>query len=294
MKLVDSISRMSTLSKMVRKEGRAIGLVPTMGYLHEGHASLVRAARKHTDFVVLSIFVNPLQFGPSEDFEKYPRDLKRDEECARAAGVDVIFYPPVKEIYPEGYATYVGVEGLTDTLCGASRPGHFRGVATIVAKLFNIVKPAVAYFGQKDAQQAAVIRKMVQDLNMDVEIKMMPIVREADGLAMSSRNSYLSEDERRDALVLHQALQKAQALVKDGEREPRKIIRAVREMIEQKPMVKIDYVSVVDTRELREVPEIAGEALVAVAARVGKTRLIDNVIVSPDLPAGSAGTRKGR
>ena len=279
MKLVDSISRMSTLSKMVRKEGKAIGLVPTMGYLHEGHASLIKAARKHTDFVVLSIFVNPLQFGPSEDFEKYPRDLKRDEECARAAGVDVIFYPPVKEIYPEGYATYVGVEGLTDTLCGASRPGHFRGVATIVAKLFNIVKPAVAYFGQKDAQQAAVIRKMVQDLNMDVEIKMMPIVREADGLAMSSRNSYLSEDERRDALVLHQALQKAQALVKDGEREPRKIIRAVREMIEQKPMVKIDYVSVVDTRELREVPEIAGEALVAVAARVGKTRLIDNVIV---------------
>lgn len=279
MKLVDSISRITTLIKMLKKEGKAIGFVPTMGYLHEGHLSLVKAAKKHTDVVVMSIFVNPMQFGPKEDFEKYPKDFKRDEQLANDAGVDIIFYPSVKDMYPEGYSTYITVENLTDTLCGASRPAHFRGVTTVVAKLLNIVKPDVAYFGQKDAQQAIVIKKMVQDLNMDVEVKVMPIVRERDGLAMSSRNSYLSEDERRDAQILYQALKKAESLVGDGERSSKKIIKAMKDTIFVKPSVKLDYVSVVDTRNLRDVDTISKEALVAVAAHVGRTRLIDNVIV---------------
>ncbi|MCM8761258.1 MAG: pantoate--beta-alanine ligase [Candidatus Omnitrophica bacterium] len=279
MKLVDSIQRMATLSKMVRKEGKTIGFVPTMGYLHDGHMSLVKAAKKHTDFVVMSIFVNPIQFGPSEDFEKYPRDLKRDEELARAAGVDVIFYPSAKDMYPPGYSTYINVERLTDRLCGASRSGHFRGVTTVVAKLFNIVRPDVAYFGQKDAQQAIVIKKMVQDLNMDVEIKVMPIVRESDGLAMSSRNVYLSEDERKSALSIYEALRKAEGMVASGEIDSKKIIRAIKDVISQKASIKIDYVSIVDTKELEDLPEIKSEALIAVAAYVGKTRLIDNVIV---------------
>jgi pantoate--beta-alanine ligase len=279
MKLVDSIPRITTLVKMLRKEAKAIGFVPTMGYLHEGHLSLVKAAKKHTDVVVMSIFVNPMQFGPKEDFEKYPRDFKRDEQMASDAGVDIIFYPSVKDMYPEGYSTYVTVEGLTDTLCGASRPAHFRGVTTVVAKLLNIVKPDVAYFGQKDAQQAIVIKKMAQDLNMDVEVKVMPIVRERDGLAMSSRNSYLSEDERRDALILYQALKKAESLVSDGERSSKKIVKAMKDMISAKPSVRLDYVSVVDTKSLKEVDMISKEALVAIAAQVGRTRLIDNAIV---------------
>ena len=217
MKVVDTITRISTLVKIFKKEGRSISLVPTMGCLHEGHLSLVRAARKHTDVVIMSIFVNPLQFGPKEDFEKYPRDLKRDEELARSAGADIIFNPSAKDIYPAGYSTYVNVEGLTRTLCGSSRAEHFKGVTTVVAKLFEIVRPDIAYFGQKDAQQAIVIKKMAADLNMGIEIKMMPIIREPDGLAMSSRNVYLSSDERRDALVLHDALKRAEAMIKSGE-----------------------------------------------------------------------------
>lgn len=279
MKLIDSISRMSTLVKILKKEGKSVGFVPTMGYLHEGHMSLVKAARKHTDVVVMSIFVNPLQFAQGEDFEKYPRDFKHDEELAASAGVDVIFYPSVKEIYPEGYAAYVNVEGLTNALCGASRPGHFKGVTTIVAKLFNIVKPDIAYFGQKDAQQAIVIKKMARDLNMDIEIKVMPIIRETGGLAMSSRNVYLSEAERRDSLVLNQSLEKASSLVKAGERDPAKVARAIKELIQEKPLVKIDYVSIVDTKDLKKVSTISGEVLIALAAFVGKTRLIDNAII---------------
>ena len=279
MKLVDSISRMTTLAKMLKKEGKSIGFVPTMGYLHEGHLSLARAARKHTDVVVMSIFVNPLQFGPKEDFDKYPRDIKRDEALAGDAGVDVIFCPSVKDMYPEGYAAYVNVESLTDSLCGASRPGHFKGVTTVVAKLFNIVKPDVAYFGQKDAQQVIVIKKMVRDLNMDIEIKSMPIIRETDGLAMSSRNVYLSEDERRQALVLNQSLEKALSLVKAGERDPANVIKAIKELIARKPLVKIDYISIVDMKSLKDADEISGEVLVALAAFAGKTRLIDNTII---------------
>jgi pantoate--beta-alanine ligase len=270
---------MSTLAKMLKKEGKSIGFVPTMGYLHEGHLSLVKAAKKHTDVAVMSIFVNPLQFGPKEDFEKYPRDFKRDEQLASEAGVDVIFYPSVKDMYPEGYATFVNVERLTDGLCGASRPGHFRGVTTVVAKLFGIVKPDVTYFGQKDAQQAAVIRKMVQDLNMGIEVKVMPIVREKDGLAMSSRNTYLSEFERRDALTLYQSLKRAESLVADGEKDAGRIIKMMKEVIGAKPAVKIEYISIVDAKELVELETVTKEALIAVAAHVGKTRLIDNIIV---------------
>ncbi len=279
MKLVDSISRMSTLAKILKKEGKSIGFVPTMGYLHNGHMSLVNSAKKHTDVVVMSIFVNPIQFGPKEDFERYPRDFKHDEQLASEAGVDVIFYPSTKEMYPDGYATFVNVERLTDGLCGASRPRHFMGVTTVVAKLFGIVKPDVAYFGQKDAQQAAVIRKMARDLNMGVEVKIMPIVREKDGLAMSSRNTYLSELERKDALGLYQSLKKAESLVADGETDAKRIMKIMKEAIAARPAVKIEYISIVDAKELVELETITKEALIAVAAHVGKTRLIDNIIV---------------
>ena len=279
MKTIENISRMSTFVKMMKREGKSIGLVPTMGYLHEGHLSLVRAAKKHTDVVIMSIFINPIQFGPKEDFEKYPRDLKHDEEMAREAGVDVIFYPSLKDIYPEGYATYVTVEKLTDNLCGESRPGHFRGVATIVTKLFNIAKPSVAYFGQKDMQQAMMIKKMAMDLNMDIEVKIMPIVRDKDGLAMSSRNIYLSDDERRDAAVLYQSLLKAEMLIKNGERDARKVIKAVEDMIKTKQSARIEYVKLVDVKELKDVKMITGEIALAVAVFFGHTRLSDNITI---------------
>jgi len=279
-KTIENISRMSTFIKMMKKEGKSIGLVPTMGYLHEGHLSLVRAAKKHTDVVVMSIFINPIQFGPKEDFEKYPRDLKHDEEMAREAGVDVIFYPSLKDMYPEGYATYVTVEKLTSNLCGESRPGHFRGVATVVTKLFNIVKPEVAYFGQKDMQQAMMIKKMASDLNMDIEVKIMPIVRDKDGLAMSSRNMYLSDAERKDAAVLYQSLKNAEMLIKNGERDARKVIKAVEDMIKAKQSARIEYVKLVDARELSDVRMITGEIALAVAVFFSNTRLIDNTTVT--------------
>ncbi|MDP3790808.1 MAG: pantoate--beta-alanine ligase [Candidatus Omnitrophota bacterium] len=280
MKTIENISRMSTFVKMMKKEGKSIGFVPTMGYLHEGHTSLVKAAKKHTDVVVMSIFINPMQFGPKEDFEKYPRDLRHDEGLARDAGVDVIFYPSLKDMYPEGYATYVTVEKLTDTLCGESRPGHFKGVATVVTKLFNIVRPDVAYFGQKDMQQALMIKKMASDLNMGVDVKIMPIVREKDGLAMSSRNMYLSVTERKDAIVLHQSLKQVENLVKQGERDPKKIIRVIEDMITQKSAAKIDYIKAVDTKELKDLKVISGEIMVALAVFFGQTRLIDNAIIT--------------
>jgi pantoate--beta-alanine ligase len=280
MKTIEKVSRMSTLAKMMKKEGKSIGFVPTMGYLHEGHMSLVRAAKKHTDVAVMSIFVNPIQFGQGEDFEKYPRDLRRDEALAQDAGVDVIFYPSLKDMYPEDHATYVTVEKLTDTLCGESRPGHFKGVATVVTKLFNIAKPDVAYFGQKDMQQALVIRKMVTDLNMGIEIKIMPIVREKDGLAMSSRNVFLSGTERKDAPILYQSLKNAENLIKQGERDARKIIKTVEDMIRQKSAARIDYVKAIDTKELKEVKVISGEIMIALAVFFGQTRLIDNIIIT--------------
>lgn len=281
MKIVDTIPRMSTFSKILKKEGKTIGFVPTMGYLHEGHLSLVRITKKHTDVVVVSIFVNPMQFGPGEDYEKYPRDFKRDEELARNAGADVIFYPKEKEMYPEGYATYVNVERLSDVLCGRARPGHFRGVTTVVTKLFGIVKPDIAYFGQKDAQQAIIIKKMAQDLNMGVEIKILPTVRDPDGLAMSSRNVYLSGEEKKDAVCLYQSLKRAEELIDKGERDSKKIIKAMEDVIKTKPAARIDYISIVDTKELEELKAVSGEALIALAVFVGVTRLIDNIIVHP-------------
>ena len=279
MKIIDSIPRMSTFSKILKKEGKVIGFVPTMGYLHEGHLSLIKTAKKHTDVVIVSVFVNPIQFGPSEDFDKYPRDPKRDEDLACFAGADVIFYPSTKEMYPKGYSTYVDVENLTEGLCGASRPGHFRGVATVVAKLFGIVKPNMAYFGQKDAQQAIVIKKMVKDLNMDVELKVLPTVREPDGLAMSSRNINLSGPERQDAFVLYLSLNKAESMIKEGEREAKKIIKAMKDLIEEKKSARIDYVSIVDTENLKPLGNISGEVLIALAVFIGKMRLIDNIII---------------
>lgn len=280
MKMIENVSRMTTFVKMMKKENKSIGFVPTMGHLHEGHLSLVKAASKHTDVVVMSIFVNPKQFGPNEDFEKYPRNLKRDEELARDAGVDVIFCPSVREMYPEDYCTFVTVENLAMNLCGKSRPGHFRGVATVVTKLFNIVRPDVAYFGQKDMQQALIIKKMVADLNIGIDIKIMPIVREKDGLAMSSRNIHLSEIERKDAAILYQALKQAEAMVKSGEREARKVIKAAEDIIRQKQSARIDYVSIVDSKELKDVKTISGEVIMALAVYFGTTRLIDNTTIA--------------
>lgn len=282
MHTVANIHKMSMLVKMWKKDDKSIGLVPTMGYLHEGHISLVKTARKHNDIVVMSIFVNPLQFGPKEDYEKYPRNIKRDEEMANAAGVDVIFAPSVEGMYPKGFCTYVSVEDLDAVLCGVSREGHFRGVVTVVNKLFNIVKPDMAYFGQKDAQQAVIIKKMVEELNMGIGVKVMPTVREKDGLAMSSRNAYLSEDERRDAPSIYHALTQAVFMIKSGERDAAKIEGAVRSILNTKTSIQTEYVEIVDTRSLKKTARIKGETLIAVAVRIGRTRLIDNVILNTD------------
>ena len=261
-----------------RGRGR-IGLVPTMGYLHEGHLQLVRAARMQSDFVVVSIFVNPIQFGPKEDFRRYPRDFGRDRRLLESAGADVVFYPALKDMYPEGFATFVEVERLGDGLCGASRPGHFRGVATVVAKLLNTVMPDVAVFGAKDAQQAFVIRRMARDLGFHTRIVIVPTVREKDGLAMSSRNVYLAPEQRAEAPALHRSLMLAKKLIRQGERNAAKVKATMRRMILRETGGRIDYVEMVDTDELRPVRTIEGETLVALAVFFGKTRLIDNVIV---------------
>ncbi|MCD6335404.1 MAG: pantoate--beta-alanine ligase [Candidatus Latescibacteria bacterium] len=279
MRVIEQVRAMQAWADKVRREGKRIGLVPTMGCLHEGHLSLIRLARKRTDVVVVSIFVNPTQFGPTEDFEKYPRTFNRDQELVEQAGGEIIFAPGVEEMYPPGFDTSVTVARLTKGLCGASRPGHFRGVTTVVTKLLCAAKPHVAVFGQKDFQQAAVIRRMVWDLNLDVEIVTAPIVREADGLAMSSRNAYLSPKERRDARVLFQSLEKAEKMVRDGEREASEIITAMKTEIEAKPAARIDYVAVVDAETLEPVTRVEGRTLVALAVWIGKTRLIDNVVL---------------
>jgi pantoate--beta-alanine ligase len=279
MKIIKTIKEMKTVLASHREQAKIIGFVPTMGYLHQGHLSLIRRARQSSDIVVISIFVNPTQFGPQEDLARYPRDIKRDEELAEQGGVDYIFYPDVSEMYPEGYKTYVLVEELSKKMCGASRPGHFRGVTTIVLKLFNIIQPHCAYFGQKDAQQAIIIRRMVEDLNLDVKIEVEPIVREADGLAMSSRNSYLNAKERKAALVLYHALNLAQKLIKQGERNSSVIISQMEKFIRQEPLARIDYISIVDNRNLQELALINKEALIALAVYIGKTRLIDNITI---------------
>ncbi|MFH1656075.1 MAG: pantoate--beta-alanine ligase [Candidatus Omnitrophota bacterium] len=279
MKIVRSAREMQRLSTDLRIKGKSIGFVPTMGYLHEGHLSLMRRARKDCDVSIISIFVNPAQFGPSEDYRKYPRDLNRDERLAKSAGVDILFSPSAKEIYPDKYFTYVNVEQLADSLCAASRPGHFRGVATIVAKLFNIVQPEIAYFGQKDAQQVRIIQQMVNDLNLPIKIKILPIVRESDGLVLSSRNKYLSPKEREDALVLSQSLKKARTMINKGVRSSNKIISMIRGLISKKKLAKINYISCVNFTNLKSVKTIKKNTLIALAVRIGKTRLIDNIIV---------------
>lgn len=280
MKLYKGIKSLRRDIIRVMRGGKSIGFVPTMGYLHEGHLSLIRKARKDTDCVVVSIFVNPIQFGPKEDFKRYPRDLKRDLGLCRINGADIVFIPAAESVYPPGFSTYVNVEGVTDTLCGASRPGHFKGVATVVAKLFNVVSPDIAYFGQKDAQQAAVIKKMVKDLNLDVKVTVMPTVREKDGLAMSSRNNYLKNGERKEALSLYGSLRMAKDLYAKGERDAGKITARMKDLIAKNKQSKIDYVKIVDIETLREVRKVSKKALVAVAVKIGKTRLIDNILLN--------------
>ncbi len=270
---------MQRLAESWRRQGRRIGFVPTMGYLHEGHLSLIRLARKKSDLVVVSIFVNPTQFGPKEDFKRYPRDLQKDKRLSKGAGCEVLFLPKNKDMYPSGYTTYVTAEGLLEVLCGRSRPGHFRGVATVVAKLFNIVKPHLAVFGQKDAQQAIIIQRMTRDLNFDTRILVAPIVREKDGLAMSSRNVYLSPEERKQALVLFRALRKAKRMVAKGERKASVIKNEMIRMIRGAKSALIDYVEVVDPENLEKSTVVNDKALVALAVKFGATRLIDNTLI---------------
>lgn len=282
MEIIKSVKEMCSLSNDWRYHRKRVGLVPTMGFLHNGHISLVQKAVNDCDLAVVSIFVNPIQFGKGEDFESYPRDLSRDADKLNKAGCHYLVVPSASDLYPNGYSTYVNVEDLTNKLCGLSRPNHFRGVTTIVAKLFNIVKPHLAYFGQKDYQQLLVIKRMVGDLNMDVEIVGMPIVREADGLAMSSRNSYLSGEERRQALCLRQSLQIATRYIGSGISSAAKIKEEVIKLIESMSNTKIDYVSFCNPYTLQEVENIDGETLLALAVYVGKTRLIDNILISPE------------
>lgn len=279
MEVCRTVNEVRAAVRQHRERGARIGFVPTMGYFHEGHLSLMRRARAECGAVVVSIFVNPLQFGPREDLAEYPRDLERDLRMAREVGVDVVFVPAEEEMYPPGYCTYVEVLGLTEKLCGLSRPGHFRGVTTVVAKLFNIVQPDVAYFGQKDAQQAVVIQRMVRDLNMPLEVVVLPTVREADGLAMSSRNVYLSPEERQAALVIPRSLARAVEAVKGGERNVGVLREMVRGMIAAEPRAQIDYVEIYGWPDLEPLTVLTDRALLAVAVRFGRARLIDNVVL---------------
>jgi pantoate--beta-alanine ligase len=278
LKICRTIEEMRTQSRAVRRAGKRLGFVPTMGALHEGHLSLVRSARAACDVVTASIFVNPTQFGPNEDLAKYPRSFERDCELLEREGVDLLFAPAVEEMYPAGAVTWVTVEKLSSKLDGRSRPGHFRGVTTVVAKLFHIVEPDAAFFGQKDAAQVAIIRRMVRDLNLPVEIVVGAIVREPDGLAMSSRNAYLDVEQRRQALVLHRSLMRVQKLVGEGEHEAARLIAAGREEFAAEKSVRLDYFEVVNPENLDPVEDVSRGALVAVAAYVGNTRLIDNLL----------------
>jgi len=280
MKVIKSLTEMMEFSQEISNKGKSIGFVPTMGYLHEGHLSLIRKAKEENDVVVVSIFVNPTQFGPNEDFNKYPRDEKGDTEKIEREGVSVVFIPDASEIYPEGFQTYVEVEEFTKNLCGIFRPTHFRGVTTIVLKLFNIISPQRAYFGKKDYQQFRVIEQMCKDLNLNIKIIPCPIVREEDGLAMSSRNKYLTEEERIDATILYKALTMGKEIILSQERDAETIIKKIKEMItSKKTLNKIDYVSIVNPYTLANVSHIESEVLIAVAAYFGKTRLIDNIEV---------------
>jgi len=279
MKTITKTEEMHEAVLEEKSRGRSVGFVPTMGFLHEGHLSLVRESVRRADVTVVSIYVNPTQFGPKEDFKQYPRDIHRDTELLKDEGVDYLFLPDNKEIYSEGYKPYVEVHDLQDKLCGRSRPGHFRGVCTVVLKLFNTVNPDMAFFGQKDAQQTIILKRMAQDLNLGVKIEIVPIVREEDGLALSSRNSYLDHEERRAALVLSKSLEEARMMVQNGERDSGQIVDRMKEMIGREPLAKIDYVEIVDMENLDPVQKIENKALAALAVFVGEVRLIDNTIL---------------
>jgi pantoate--beta-alanine ligase len=279
MRVIRIVKQMQKIARSLQRAKHTIGLVPTMGALHEGHVSLIRASCKDNDTTIVSIFVNPIQFGPSEDFNRYPRPISQDEALCKKAGVDFVFHPAAQEMYPSGFKTYIDVQEMGTQLCGASRQGHFRGVTTVVAKLFNACMPDRAYFGQKDAQQALIIQRMVKDLDIPVAIKVMPIVREIGGLALSSRNVYLSESKKVDAQVISQALDLARQLVRKGEHDPSRIIAKMTALIESKKPVKIDYISIVDMEHLKPVKKMSGSCLVAVAAWFGGTRLIDNMVI---------------
>lgn len=279
MKVVNTINEVREAVKAWHKQGLTVGLVPTMGYLHEGHASLIARASKENDRVVVSDFVNPIQFAPNEDLASYPRDIDRDAKVCEENGADIIFHPAPEEMYHKDFSTFVDITGPSEELCGKSRPIHFRGVCTVVSKLFLIVAPDRAYFGQKDAQQLAVIKRMVRDLNFDIEIVGCPIIREADGLAKSSRNTYLSPEERKAAVILHKALEKGKELVLNGEKSAKAVIDTVTQIINSEPLAKIDYVQVVDFPNIKVVEDINGDILTAVAVYIGKTRLIDNFII---------------
>ena len=279
MKVVGTIKEVRELVKEWKKNGETVGFVPTMGYLHEGHGSLITKARENNDKVVVSIFVNPMQFGPTEDLATYPRDLDHDAALCESAGVDLIFHPEAEEMYHEDFSSYVDMSVLTEELCGLSRPVHFRGVCTVVTKLFNIVQPDNAYFGQKDAQQLAIIKHMVQDLNMDINVVGCPIVREEDGLAKSSRNTYLSPEERKAALILSKTVKLAKELIDAGEKDADVVVAKMKENIETEPMAKIDYVKAVNGLTMQQQKEIKAPMLIAMAVYIGKTRLIDNMIL---------------
>lgn len=275
----DKISEVKEHVKKWKSEGCTIGLVPTMGYLHEGHASLIQRARQENDIVIVSDFVNPIQFGPKEDLATYPRDFEADCKLCESIGADLIFHPEPEEMYLPNFCTHVGVENLSEHLCGKRRPIHFNGVCTVVTKLFMISQADRAYFGQKDAQQLAIVRRMVRDLNYNIEIVGCPIIREEDGLAKSSRNTYLNPMERKAAVILHQALTKGEELLRGGEKDAKKLQNSITEIIESEPLAKVDYVEVVDWNELQPIDEVDGPVLVAVAVFIGKVRLIDNFIV---------------
>jgi pantoate--beta-alanine ligase len=284
MEIINRRQRMASVArKLRREEDKTIGLVPTMGALHEGHLSLVREARAMCDVVVVSVFVNPTQFGPAEDFERYPRDLTGDTTKLSDYNVDYIFAPHADEVYPKGFSTYVNVDGISDQMEGAARPGHFRGVATVLTVLFNTVRPDFAFFGQKDAQQTLVVRRLVRDLAFDIEVVVLPTVREPSGLALSSRNAYLTDEQRRAAVVLYKSLSQAKEVYMEGERNPKRVAEVVRSRVEAEPLTRLEYVGVVDAETMEKFDRIPEDrpVLIALAAHVGRTRLIDNVVIQP-------------
>ncbi|MEX6585431.1 pantoate--beta-alanine ligase [Paraclostridium bifermentans] len=278
MKIINNIKEIRKQVKDWKNDGLSIALVPTMGYLHEGHESLIKKASEDNDKVIVSIFVNPMQFGINEDLSTYPRNIDRDSDICEKNGASLIFNPSVEEMYTDGFSTFVDLNNLTSGLCGKSRPTHFRGVCTVVSKLFNIVNPDKAYFGQKDAQQLSIIKQMVTDLNFDIEIVSCPIVREADGLAKSSRNTYLNKEERQASTIINKSLKKAKTLIKSGERDSKNVIDFIKNEINKEPLAKIDYVSIVDNNTIKNIKTIEDGSLIAVAVFIGNTRLIDNFI----------------